>query len=408
MNNSNPVSDFTVIGTGPAGLAAALALAHLGVNGRIAGPRPPSDPDKTDKRTTAIFNGGIVLLQRLGLWGECRAHVAPLEAIRIIDDTGRLFRAPETLFKAKEVGAKVFGYNIPNADLVATLFQTLNASDRIEYIETKAVTAIKPLGDHVLMQLAEDRQIRARLVAGADGRRSLARKAANIAPHRWDYDQAAVVCCFDHSRPHENISTEFHRPGGPLTTVPLPGNSSSLVWVERKARAAALADLGDEAFVGELEQRLGGVLGSISALTPRGHFPLSGMSARQFAANRIALIGEAAHIVPPIGAQGLNLGLRDGAALADCVADALADGRDPGGRTVMDAYNKARRGDIFSRTAAIDLLNRTLLSDLLPAQMLRGGGLHALGLIAPLKQFVMREGIQPGRSLPRLMRPIAP
>ncbi len=422
-DKSKAPADFAVVGTGPAGLTAALCLAQLGTHGVITGPRPQLGSGTKDMRTTAIFSGGITLLERLGVWPDCFEAAAPLKAIRIIDDTGRLFRAPETLFEARDVGEAAFGYNIPNAALVAALLNAITKSQALSFVPTSAVSAIEPLPDHVCLTLAdaeeepgqitEDqdnartsaRRIFAKLVVGADGRRSLARKAAKIAPYGWDYDQAAVVCSFAHGRSHENVSTEFHRRNGPLTTVPLPGQWSSLVWVEKKDRAAALQAMPSAEFKAALDQRLGGLLGAIGEITRRAQFPLSGMAAKKLAANRIALIGEAAHIVPPIGAQGLNLGLRDGAMLAQCVADARRRGLDPGGEETLTAYAKARQVDVLSRTAAVDILNRTLLSDLLPAQWLRGAGLHVLNGAAPLKRLVMREGIQPRRSLPRLMRP---
>ncbi len=436
-SSAQNVADFAVVGTGLAGLSAALCLAQLGARGVVTGPRPLLDPDQQDLRTTAIFNGGITLLERLGVWSICADSAAPLKAIRLIDDTGRLFRAPETLFEASDVGESAFGYNIPNSALVAALLKAIETAAAVTFVPTSAVRAIEPGGDHVCLRLAspdndgagpnkkglaKDREanadpnqegggarlIYAKLVAGADGRRSIARKAARIAPYGWDYDQAAVVCSFAHSRAHENVSTEFHRRNGPLTTVPLPGQWSSLVWVESKDQAAALSAMSTQEFRAELDNRLGGLLGKVGDLTKRAHFPLSGMAAKKLAANRIALIGEAAHIVPPIGAQGLNLGLRDGAMLAQCVADARLEQRDPGADETLNAYANARRGDVLSRTAAVDVLNRSLLSDLIPAQLLRGAGLHMLNGFAPLKRLVMREGIQPGRSLPRLMLPLAP
>lgn len=409
-------ADCSVIGTGPAGLAAALALGKVGASVIVTGPAYRPDPLRPDTRTTAIFSGGVTLLQRLGVWQRCASAAAPLQAIRIIDDTGRLLRAPETLFEASEIGTGPFGYNIPNSDLVTALHDTIGASQQVRFIETSQVTAINSntAQRQVTLTLAKNDiseviapTITSRLLAGADGRRSIARKAAGIRPLSWDYDQAAVVCSFSHQRPHNNVSTEFHRANGPFTTVPLPGNMSSLVWVESKAEAQRLKTLDDQAMAQAIERRLKGLLGAVLDVGPRAHFPLSGMAAQSLAARRIALIGEAAHVVPPIGAQGLNLGLRDGAALAGAVGDALADNRDPGGRAVLHQYRASRRPDVLSRTLAIDLLNRTLLSNLLPAQAVRGAGLHALNIIAPLRRLVMREGMQPNGSLPELMRPVS-
>lgn len=239
---------------------------------------------------------------------------------------------------------------------------------------------------------------------GADGRDSLCRTAAGIATMAWRYDQSAIACNFTHSASHDDTCTELHRPAGPLTVVPLPGRESSLVWVERPHECARLLQLADQAFARELEERLQGLLGGIIRLTPRATFPLSGLTVRRFARHRIALIGEAAHLIPPIGAQGLNLGLRDIAALADNVTDAVQTGSDPGDENLLRSYDQARRSDVLSRTAAIDILNRSLLSAFVPIQALRGLALHAMGAVGPLRRFIMRQGVSPTGPLPSLMR----
>ncbi len=243
-------------------------------------------------------------------------------------------------------------------------------------------------------------------MAGADGRRSVCRQGAGIGVSTWDYPQSALVCSFAHERPHKRISTEFHRPAGPCTTVPLPGNASSLVWVEAHAEAQRLAGLDEGAFRDTLEVAAAGTSRRRSARSARARsFRSSGLTAEAFARNRVALVGEAAHVIPPIGAQGLNLGLRDGAALADCVADALREGRDPGGAETLAAYNRARRIDVSSRIFAIDVLNRSLISGLLPVHLARGLGLHALRAIGPLRRAVVREGLDHGLAKPSLMQP---
>ncbi|HEX6610100.1 MAG TPA: FAD-dependent monooxygenase, partial [Hyphomicrobiaceae bacterium] len=218
---------------------------------------------------------------------------------------------------------------------------------------------------------------------------------------------SALATKFKHSRAHDNVSTEFHRAAGPLTTVPLSGTSSSLVWVERPEEAARLKDLPTTLFAAELEQRLQGLLGTISDIGPRSVFPLSGLTADRLGRRRVALVGEAAHVLPPIGAQGLNLGLRDAAVLADVAGAAKAAGQDPGADATLAEYATRRAGDILSRTMAVDLLNRSLISGFLPLHLARGAGLHLLGAFPALRQLVMREGMQPSVALPRLMQPQA-
>ncbi len=396
--------DAAVIGAGPAGLTAALALASIGCRTVIAGPPFNPDPKRPDTRTTALLRGSVQLLKNIGVWDLAREHAAPLEIIRILDDTGRLLRAPEVAFDSSEIGSEPFGYNIANTALVAALLAYAGTLKGLEFIDTEAATSIVPDRDGVQVSLKEGRTFSARLVAGADGRNSLCRKAAGLKTSSWSYKQMALACNFEHTEHHENASNEFHRPSGPFTTVPLPGRNSSLVWVEAPDEAKRLLALPDAAIACEIEQRLQGCLGTITNVGPRAAFPLSGMKLNKFAAKRIALVGEAAHVIPPIGAQGLNLGFRDAAALADCAGAALGRDGDPGSGKTIRAYNRARRVDVVSRTLAVDLLNRSLISGFLPIQAARGIGLHLLSGVGPLRRLFMREGLAPQTGLPKLMQ----
>jgi 2-octaprenyl-6-methoxyphenol hydroxylase len=218
------------------------------------------------------------------------------------------------------------------------------------------------------------------------------------------YPQVALTICLRHSRPHRDTSTEFHTASGPFTLVPLPGNKSSLVWVLDPAKADELAELDDADLAGEIERASHSILGKIELEPGRGLFPLHVATARRFADNRIALVGEAAHVIPPIGAQGLNLGLRDAATIGELAVAADRCGHDIGGADVLARYNTMRRTDVGSRTFVIDLFNRTLLSDFLPMQGMRGLGLYLIDRIGPLRRAVMREGVAPAAAQPRLMR----
>jgi len=391
-----------VVGCGPAGLMAALALASAGLPVTLIGRAGP-----TDNRTTALLGGSVAALTTLGVWDLCRADAAALAVMRIVDDTGRLWRAPETRFDAAEIGLEAFGYNIENRHLVAAMLARAQQSPTLARIEQDVVT-VTPEPDQVTLRLADDTTVSAQLVVAADGRRSLCRAAAGIAMDERRYPQSALTVSFAHSRPHDNISTEFHTASGPFTLVPLPGLRSSLVWVLKPAQAQRLRALDDAALALAIEDRAHAILGKIMLDGSRGLFPLSAATARRFAENRIALVGEAGHVIPPIGAQGLNLGLRDAAAIAEIAAAAARRGEDPGGAAALSRYHEARRLDVGSRTLAVDLLNRSLLTDLLPVQGARGLGLYLLDRIGPLRRAVMREGVSPRAAEPRLMRGEAP
>jgi 2-octaprenyl-6-methoxyphenol hydroxylase len=238
--------------------------------------------------------------------------------------------------------------------------------------------------------------LRSRLIIGADGRRSICREAAGIEVRSRVLDQAALTLNITHSRPHNGASTEFHTASGPCVFVPLPGNRSSIVWVMRPQEATRLSELTDDDLAHEVARQSHFHLGNVQVDPARHVFPLAFEQANRIAARRIALVGEAAHVLPPIGAQGLNLGLRDAAEIATLAGEALAHGRNPGGDDTLSDYQRRRQLDVFSRSFVVDIANRWLLSDLLPAQLARSVGMQALHEIGPLRRFVMRQAIAPG------------
>jgi 2-octaprenyl-6-methoxyphenol hydroxylase len=396
VNKADLTAEVAVVGGGPAGLVCAIALAAAGVDTLVVAPRAAPD-----HRTTALLASSVTALQTLGAWQACLPDAAPLKKLRIVDDTRRLFRAPEVFFDAAEIGLHAFGYNIENRFLLAALEARI-AALQVPRIAAPAL-AIKPDASDVGVDYAGG-QARVRLLIGADGQRSLARAASGIATRRRSYPQTALTLNLAHARPHHDTSTEFHTKSGPFTLVPLPGRRSSLVWVLDPAHAAEVAAMSDAALSAEIERRAHSLLGTMTVEPGRGVFPLAIETTAVCARGRIALVGEAAHVVPPIGAQGLNLGLRDGATIAEIVADARRDRYDIGADDVLARYDRQRRADVTSRTLAVDLLNQSLLTGFLPAHGARGLSLYLVDRIGPLRRALMREGVAPAAAQPRLMR----
>ena len=390
--------EVAIVGGGPAGLTAAIGLAQVGIATALIAPRAAAD-----YRTTALLSSSVTALDTLGVWAGCAAQAAPLRVMRIIDATERLVRAPEVRFSADEIGLEAFGQNIENRHLVAALESRAEKLTSLTRIEDEA-RAVETGDSSVTVTLKNGDQITAQLVIGADGRRSICRGAAGIESDGHTYPQTALTFNLAHARPHQNISTEFHTESGPFTLVPLPGQRSSLVCVVDPVEAERIAAIDGAALNDEIERRSHSILGKIEVEPGRGIFPLAVETVRSFGRERIVLVGEAAHLIPPIGAQGLNLGLRDAACIDELVVSARRDGGDVGSADLLERYDALRRADVKSRTFAVDLLNRTLLSDFLPVQTARGLGLYLLDRIGPLRRAVMREGTAPAASQPRVMR----
>ncbi|MEA2927985.1 MAG: 2-octaprenyl-6-methoxyphenol hydroxylase, partial [Hyphomicrobiales bacterium] len=358
--------EVAVVGGGPAGLTAAIALASAGIETALISRMPPAD-----NRTTALWSASVTAMEALGVWSSAKADAAALTAIRLIDDTKRLIRAPEVLFEASEIGLEAFGYNIANRYLLAALNRRAAAFANLVLID-EAVTAVEPGQHGVTIRLDGGATIATHLVVAADGRKSVCRAAAGIQTERREYPQAALTLNLAHARPHGGTSTEFHTESGPFTLVPLPRLRSSLVCVVDPQDAKHLTALDDAALSDEIERRSHSILGKVRVEEGRAVFPLAIETAHSFAKDRIALVGEAAHVIPPIGAQGLNLGLRDVATISELVVEARRAGGDVGAAELLARYDRARRADVTSRAFAVDALNRSLLSDFLPVQGARG------------------------------------
>lgn len=383
--------EIAVVGGGLTGSVAALAFGRAGR--KVALISPASERD--DGRTTALMDQSIRLLDRLGLWDIIAPSAAPLSIMQIVDGTTRLLRAPTTQFRAQDVGLYAFGYNIPNNALSPALEKAIDLEPNVIRF-THQVDAFDFYGDRASLTLSDGSSMSVDLVIGSDGRKSSTREAARIGVRRWSYPQSALVMNFAHTVPHHNVSTEFHTETGPFTQVPLPGSRSSLVWVVRPDEAERLMATDLDQLSQLVEDRMQSMLGKVTVEAAPQAWPLSSLMADRFGKGRVALVGEAAHAFPPIGAQGLNLSLRDIITLSDLVTD---EPDRPIGADIGDRFNRSRRPDIMTRTFGVDLLNRSLLSDFLPVQMLRAGGLQVLKNAPPLRNLMMREGIEPGRGL---------
>lgn len=388
--------DLIVAGAGPAGLAAAALAAQGGKRvALVTGPAAAGD----DPRTVALMQPSINLLAHLGVWPEPLAQSAsPLRRLRLIDDTGASVAAPEMVFDAAEIGAEWFGWNVPLAALVPAL-QQRGAETGVTAIAQAAVGA-RCSEQAVHIELASGDILSAPVAIAADGRDSVLRQAAGIGVRQWTYEQAAIATRFAHSVAHRDTSSEYHRSGGPFTTVPLQGNRSSLVWMERPARAAALMALDDRRLAAEIQIATHGELGLVSDIGPRRLFAMKGQAAEVFARNRIMLVGEAAHVVPPLGAQGLNMSLRDAAQAVEFVLVRS----DPGAAETLADYDRQRRHDVEPRGQVIDLMNRSLLSAFAAAAGARVAGLALLRRVGPLRRHAMRVGMGMAEDLPRAMR----
>lgn len=391
---------IAVIGAGPSGMISALAAAQKGYSSYLIGPKT----NNNDLRTTALMMPAIKILDSLGIWKNLQDKAAALSTMRIVDGTKRLIRSPVVSFHSSEIGEIAFGYNMPNVALNNAINEAVTGCKLIKRLDVPAKSIVHS-DDHVTITLEDNSHVDAQLLIAADGRNSKARIAAGIDCRQWNYPQTAVILSFSHEFPHNNISTEFHTEDGPFTQVPLPGKKSSLVWVLNPERANRILGLGPEGLASAIEERMQAMLGKVTVITPAQAWPLSGIVPKSFADKRTILVGEAAHVFPPIGAQGLNLGIRDAINMVKAIE---SDSKDPGSEQVIENYNKYRKADIWVRTGSVHALNKALLSDMLPVQFVRSAGLELLRNFAPLRNIFMREGMYPGNGLRALAKVLCP
>lgn len=403
MPTHQNTTDIVISGGGVPGLTLAMLLGGLGLKICVLEPHPPVAVKdiRPDGRTAALMAKSINILSSAGLWEDCAPYGAALKTLRIVEGETRVD------FHCDDINLSCFGVNIPNNLQRAIFTERAAQSPNIRLVHD-SLSAFKTddLGVGVILSGGET--LRARLLIGADGRQSKVREDSGIITWEREYGQSAITCLIDHSRPHDNISTEFHRPGGPFTIVPLPdtesGHRSSIVWVEYNNDAGQFMTMRRQDFEAALQQRSEDLVGKITLATPPQSWQLKAMRAKALTAPRIALIAEAAHVIHPLGAQGLNLSLRDVAALAEEIADAARRGEDIGGAGVLNRYRSRRHADIWTRVAGTHGLNRMVSNDLSLLRGLRSAGLKTISTLEPLRRFTMNEGVMPGYDDSRLAR----
>ncbi len=395
--------DVLVAGAGSAGLSAAHAIAAQGRKVVVAG----KIETHLAGRTVALFEGSLRFFRALGLWQDLGDHAAPMEGIRLIDDTGSIFPTTPKEFRSREIDLDAFGENIDNNALVAGLAEAARKNpditlieDLIDYFELNFSSA--------KARLASGDWIEAKFIVAGEGRNSQARQVAGITVKTWSYPQTALTVLLAHEKPHHNISTEFHKRSGPFTFVPLRGREgapyrSSLVWLVSPREALRLQALSPEELAVEIEDEAHGLLGAITLDGPVGAWPMGALKTSRVTGLRMALIGESAHLFPPIGAQGLNLTLRDIANLVDCLEGVDLDEPDKITRA-LEGYESTRARDIGVRVNGIDILNRSLLIHALPVDFARAFALNFFSAFGPLRRVLMREGVTPHGPTPKLMR----
>jgi 2-octaprenyl-6-methoxyphenol hydroxylase len=383
--------DILIAGGGLAGMVAALAFARLGASVAVAEPDPAP---RSDPRSTAFLAPSVALLGEIGVWPALRPAASPLRVMRLtaLSPTGTL--EPFRDFDSAESGLAEFGFNIANTVLREELGKAVRRSPAITSLPPAAFLRATPRHDQVLADLTDGSRIAARLVVAADGRGSAVVRALDLPVLSRSFGQSALAFEVSHSQPHDGISTEVHGPGGAFTLVPLADpHRSAVIWMERSDRAAALSALEDAAFLARASARAGGAAGALSAPGPRSVFPVVLRLARRLTGPRTAVIGEAAHVVPPIGAQGLNMSLGDISALAAALSAARASGQDIGTDSVLASWERRRLPDLALRSAGIAALNSLAMLEGAGLRRLRSAALTALHGSPPLRRGLIRLGL---------------
>lgn len=393
--------DVLIVGGGLVGTSLACALAQAGFEVAAVDREAPTSAVAAayDGRASAIALASQRALDAIGVWPHLAAEAEPILDIRVSEQGSPFFLH----YDSTRLDGEPFGYMVENQAIRRALLARRGALERLRYLAPERVQGVSFGATGIDARLASGQTLRARLAVGADGRGSQLRAAARIRTTGWSYDQVAIVCTVGHERPHGGIAHERFLPAGPFAILPLQGNRCSIVWTEPTERAPDLLALGEADFLVELGRRFGDFLGRLEVIGPRWSYPLALQFAETPVGPRLALVGDAAHAIHPIAGQGLNLGLRDVAALAEVLVDARRLGLDIGGAGVLERYAGWRRFDNMTMMAMTDGLTRLFSNDLAPLKAVRDLGLAAVNRIEPLKRFFTRHAMGLTGDLPRLL-----
>ncbi|MEE2746002.1 MAG: 2-octaprenyl-6-methoxyphenyl hydroxylase [Pseudomonadota bacterium] len=399
---SKTLKDIIIIGGGITGSSLACALGNLGM--RVAVIDKKHIKDRTsrvfDGRATAVAQSNKQMFSIIGVWKHLENKVAPIQEIRVADG-----HSPRHLhFDSQDVNSEALGYMVENRILNKAVLNSCFNNRNITYISPATILNIHRQRERVLVQLTDGTKMESPILVGADGRNSFVRRFAKIPVKGWPYDQTSLVCTISHEKPHYNVAHEHFFPSGPLAILPLPGKRSSIVWTENATDGENFMALDEQEFLLELTKKVGEFLGKLKLLGSRTSYPLSIQFAKTRISNRIALIGDAAHTIHPIAGQGLNLGLRDVAALAEILTDAHRLGLDLGSNYVLRRYEKWRSFDTVAMLAATDGLNTLFSNHITPIKFLRSVGLAAVNNNIHMKRLFMKQAMGFTGHLPKLLK----
>lgn len=385
-----------------AGLSLALAAGRAGLRVVVADREQPKAQvaEAFDGRVTSLSWGACEMFRMLGLWDALAPHAEPILDIRVADGRSPLFLH----FDHRDVADHPFGCMVENRRIRAALHEAVRATAQIDWLAPCAVEALERGAGRAEATLSDGRRVRAPLAVAADGRNSSLREAAGIRCLGWDYGQDAIVCAIAHTAPHAGVAKEHFLPSGPFAVLPMRNSRSSVVWSLPRDEAAAVFALPDDALAAELEALLDGQLGAVRLAGRRWRYPLGLRNAERYVDHRLALVGDAAHVMHPIAGQGLNLGLRDVACLAEICVETARLGLDIGAAEPLARYQQWRRGDALAMLLMTDGLNRLFSNDVAPVRMARRLGLGLVNAVPAARRFFEARASAVAGDLPRLAR----